>query len=108
MLFRFKKERWEGLTAEKAVDMISHLPPTVTDLIINDASFGLNFMDAVINHLTSTSNLRWLRLNDTVAGGEEGPKAGTRLAKAVAANKTMEYLYLCDTDLMDGDNAEDW
>jgi len=99
---------WNKLTAEKAVDLISHLPPTVKNLYISHADFGAEFIDTVTKHIQTTSQLDFLGLNRTVAGGEEGRKAGKRFAGAIALNVTIKQLYLHCTDLVVADNVEEW
>jgi len=108
MEFDFEDDGWKGMTAEKAVGLIDHLPHTTTRLWINDADFGVEFVESVVNHIRATSKLDDLTLFDTVAGGDDGRKAGARLADAIASNTTLTELELWRTDLLVAENVEEW
>ena len=83
MYFRFNYEGWKGITAEKAVCLIDHLPPTVTKLWIYNANFGVDFVDSVSNYIRTTSKLDYLELDSTRAGGEDGRQAGSTLTQFI-------------------------
>ena len=108
MELNFENEGWKGITAEKAVCLIDHLPPTVTRLEIYNANFGVDFVDSVSNYIRTTSKLDHLALRSTEAGGEDGRQAGVRLAEAVSSNTTLTTLCLESTDLLVEENVEEW
>ena len=57
-----------------ATQLIAYLPLTIMKLYISDANFENEFMEAVIKHVSTTSNLKELILYDTKVCGEEGGK----------------------------------
>ena len=107
MIFDFDEKGWKGITAEKAVCLIDHLPP-ITKLYIYNANFGVDFVDSVSNYIRTTSTLEYLNLYSTEAGGEDGRQAGVRLAEAVSSNTTLTKLWLSTTDLLVEENVEEW
>ena len=71
MDFFFNMDEWRGINAEQATLIIAHLPPTVWWLYIKDAKFGKLFINAVIDHVAGSSNMKTLTLYDTLASKEE-------------------------------------
>ena len=55
-----------------ATQLIAYLPITIMKLYISDANFENEFIEAVIKHVSATSNLKEIILYDTKFGGEEG------------------------------------
>jgi len=107
--FDFEEDGWRGLTADRAIQLVAHLPPTVTDLWINYASFGKGFVEAVIQHVAVSSSLRELNLRNTVVSGkEEGRELGVRLADVLSTNNTITSLNLQSTDLLVSANVKEW
>jgi len=118
----FYLEGWKGMTAEKAVALIDNLPPTTVSLTLDDAKctdaaklrftdakFEVDFVYSVAKHIRTTSNLRYLNLAaGTVVGGEDGRKAGVRLAEAVSSNTTITEIYLSRMDLIGEKNVKEW
>ena len=103
---------WDGLSAERAVEMVSHLPPSIEGLKIVAAPYGSPFMDAMIDWIEKKStNLKSLQIWNTCVCGrylDEGRDVGIRLAKTLAANSTIESLKLIETDLMGSRNVDEW
>merc|ERR1740136_180867 len=100
---------FSGLTATRAIQLMSHLPLTIKRLDIFNAEFGSEFMEALIKQVEQFENLEGLAISDTLVGGEMGGKeAGVRLAKVLAANTTIKILFLYDTDLIRIDNVVQW
>eukprot|EP00554_Chaetoceros_debilis_P007183 CAMPEP_0194075886 /NCGR_PEP_ID=MMETSP0149-20130528/2787_1 /TAXON_ID=122233 /ORGANISM="Chaetoceros debilis, Strain MM31A-1" /LENGTH=759 /DNA_ID=CAMNT_0038756483 /DNA_START=415 /DNA_END=2694 /DNA_ORIENTATION=+ len=103
--FNFREGgRWDQLTKDQAVDLISHLPLTIESLTINTAPYGSIFMIALIKWLKKCQNIKVLKIYFTCVG----TLAGTDLAKAIATNKTIEELVLYETDLVGERNAFQW
>ena len=104
-------EAWDDLSAERAVEMINHLPPSIEGLKIRTAPYGSPFMDAVIEWIEKSTNLKSLEINDTSVCGRNGcggRDAGIKLAKTLAAKKSIEVLRLTHTDLMGSRNVDEW
>ena len=129
---------WNHLTAnpQKAAEMISHLPPSLENLTIYSAPFGIGFLDAVIDWIRNdATHLKSLAIwytcscmngnnngNVTVNGNGNGNgngkvtvnanggrDVGGRLAKALTVHKTtMERLNLYQTDLIGSRNVHEW
>jgi len=103
---------WDGLSAERAVEMVSHLPPSIEGLEIMAAPYGSPFMDAVIDWIGEKStNLKSLVIWNTCVGGrneDDGQDAGIKLAKTLADKNTIESLKLSRTDLMGSRNMDEW
>ena len=95
---------WNDLSAERAVEMINHLPPSIESLEIQSVPFGSPFMDAVIDWIEKKSkNLKSLSILFTFVGGRnvnDGRDTGIKLSKTLAAKNTIESLVLGYTDLM--------
>ena len=110
MSFDFKSNGpWSGLTAARAIELVAHLPPTIEKLTIENAEFGREFMDALIDGVKVFHNLNFLWLNKTLVGGKDGgQEAGLRLAEVIASHTSIKQLNLCDTDLIGTDNVEQW
>jgi len=114
MKFNFEPGNgWDDLSAEMAVEMMSHLPPSIEGLEIDYAPFGSSFVDAVIDWIEkkSTSNLKSLRISHTCVGGTKvngGQDAGIKLAKVLATKNTLKTLSLDHTDLMGSRNVDEW
>jgi len=100
------------LSAERAVEMINHLPPSIEKLVIRFVPYGSPFMDRLIHWIEKKStNLKSLHIDFTRVGGRnvnEGRDAGIRLAKTLAAKNTIETLWLYETDLMGSRNVDEW
>jgi len=103
-------DSWDGLSAQKAADMISHLPPSIEELLIDVAPYGSIFIDALIEWIkTIAKNLKYLGIRFTCVGGkDEGRDAGVRLAEALATNNTLHALWLRGTDLVGSRNVNEW
>jgi len=105
-------EGWGGLSAERAVEMINHLPPSIERLVIWCAPpYGSPFMDAVIDWIEKSKNLKTLSIWNTSVGGrnvDDGRDTGIRLAKTLAAKNTIKRLWLYETDLMGSRNVDEW
>jgi len=99
---------WMGTTANRAKELMSHLPLTVTNLTIWNGNLGVEMIDAVTEHVANTTKLDYLFLWQTHAGGEEGRKAGERLAGAMVVNTSVRSLVLRHTDLVVRENVEQW
>jgi len=103
---------WNDLSAERAVEMISHLPPSIERLEIDSAPFGSPFIDGLIDWIDKKStNLKSLDINGTFVGGRnvnDGRDAGIKLAKTLADMNTIETLWLGQTDLMGSRNVDEW
>ena len=102
---------WNDLSAERAVEMINHLPPSIESLRIAYAPYGSPFMDAVIDWIEKSTNLKSFHILGTLVNGrnvDEGRDAGIKLAKILAAKNTIEYLWLTATDLMGSRNVDEW
>jgi len=86
---------FNGLSAERAVDMICHLPPSIEGLEIFVAPYGSPFMDAVIDWIERSTNLKTLCIDHMIVGGRNGGRdAGIKLSKTLAAKNTIESLRL--------------
>jgi len=100
---------FSGLTATRAIQLMSHLPLTIKRLDIFNAEFGSEFMEALIKQVEQFENLEGFAISDTLVGGEKGgQEAGVRLAKVLSANTTIKILFLYDTDLIGIDNVVQW
>jgi len=102
---------FDGLTAARATQLVSHLPLTIGDCSIWDtgAKYGFEFMDALIERVKEFHDLKELWICDTSVGDEEGgQEIGVRLAKIISTNTTIKTLGLTSTDLIGTDNAEQW
>lgn len=110
MEFRFQEDGWNGLTADRAVQLIAHLPLSTVELRISDANFGVGFIEEVTKFVGKSDKLIWLSLYDSYAsGGErEGQEAGVRLADAIASSGSLRDLGLCRTRLLAMENIEQW
>jgi len=112
MFFEFgSTDEYSGLTATRAIQLMSHLPLTIKGLYIKNAGdrFGSEFMDALIQQVDQCKNLEWLGINNTKVGDEKGgQEAGVRLAKVLATNTTITYLRLSNTDLIGSGNVVEW
>jgi len=114
MKFNFEAGNgWDDFSAEMAVEMMSHLPPSIEGLGIDYAPYGYPFMDAVIDWIEKKStNLKSLRISHTFIGGgmkvNGGQDAGIKLAKVLAAKNTLETLSLDHTDLMGSRKVNEW
>jgi len=109
MNFNFKDDRWNGLPADRATELIAHLPLTVRKLQIYNADYGPGFMEALIQHVGESSTLRRLDLINTLVGDEEeGQEAGVWLAHILASNENIKSLMLYETDLMGSNNITQW
>jgi len=86
---------WDDLSAERAVEMINHLPPSIEELVITFAPFGSPFIDGLIDWIEKKStNLKSLSIHHTWVGGRNGGRdAGIRLSK---------------TDLVGSRNLHEW
>ena len=60
MEFKFSEDGWNGMMVERVTELMSHLPPTVSELSIEDADFGAEMMNAIIKHVWDTQ--AWLRV----------------------------------------------
>jgi len=49
-----------SLCAERAVEMINHLPPPIEGLKINSAPYGSPFINAMIDWIDKSNNLKYL------------------------------------------------
>merc|ERR1712008_154689 len=108
MYFNFGDE-FRELTATRATQLMSHLPLTIKRLIIVDAEYGSEFMEALIEQVGKFKNLEKLGIFNTKVGDEKGgQEAGVRLAKVLATNTTIKSLELYDTDLIGSDNVVEW
>merc|ERR1711935_1047564 len=106
---------------------MAHLPLTIKELSIENANFGAEFVEALIQQVGKFKNLEKLRISNTyvsdekgiwntlvrLVGGKKGDEkggqeAGVRLAKVLATNATIKELYLWYTDLIGSDNVEEW
>jgi len=107
MQFNFEAgSGWDDLSAERAVEMINHLPPSIKGLVIVDAPYGSPFMDEVIDWIEKSTSLKYLHIACTCVGGRNrGRDVGIGLAKTLAAKNTTETLKLSYTDLMGSRNA---
>jgi len=107
--FDFRAGRgWDDLSAERAVEMINHLPPSIEGLRIRSAPYGSPFMDAVIDWIEKSNNLKTLHIHTTCVGGRNGGRdTGIRLAKTLTAKNTIKSLKLFKTD-MGSRNVDDW
>ena len=104
-------EGWDDLSAERAVEMINHLPPSIERLVIWCAPYGSPFMDAVIDWIEKSNHLKTLSIWNTSVGGrnvDDGRDTGIRLAKTLAAQNTIKRLWLYETDLMGSRNVDEW
>jgi len=100
---------WDKLTKEKAVELIQHLPVTIEGLEIRYAPYGEEFVKAIAEFITTTTNLKQLRFGSTFAGGMKGGRdCGTSLAKALENHPNIKELELFHTDLIGQRNASDW
>lgn len=107
----FGEDGWDGLTADRATQLIKHLPLTIVELNVSHAEdkFGTPFIDAVSKHVSESSRLDKLWLSDISVGGEEGGKAAVRLVEAIDANNSLKEFYLGgETDLLGLNNLEEW
>jgi len=108
MSFNFGKE-WSELPADRAIQLVDHLPPTIKALYINDANFGKEFIDAVIKHVGKSLKLERLDLDGTKVGDDNaGQDAGVRLVNVLASNNTITSLELRSTDLLGSMNVKHW
>lgn len=107
MNFNFKND-WNGLAVGRATELIAHLPLTVRKLEIHNADYGNTFMEALIQHVGESSNLRTLNLINTLVGDGEGEEAGAWLAHLLASNKNIKSLVLSETDLVGFNNMNQW
>jgi len=102
---------WNDLSAERAVEMINHLPPSIGKLdIFGGSKYESPFMDAVIDWIEKKStNLKSLQIDHVfVCGRNGGRDAGIELAKTLAAKNTIESLCLYSTDLIGSRNVDEW
>ena len=93
MAFNFEAgSAWNDLSAERAVEIINHLPPSLEELWIWHAPYGSLFMDAVIDLIETSTNLKDLTIYGTCVCGryvDEGRDAGIKLAKTLAAKNRI-------------------
>lgn len=110
MTFDFGSEGgFSGLTATRAVQLISHLPLTIKLLWIENAEFGGEFIESLIEQVKIFKNLVEFHLIDTFVGGERGgQEVGVRLAEVLAINTTITEFSLDRTDLIGSDNVAQW
>jgi len=109
MRFDFSADGWSGLTADRAIQLIVHLPITIVMLGIRSGNFGSKFMEALIQRVSKASKLKCLEIDDTLVGFEEGrEEIGVKLAEVMASDNTIEDLWLWNTDLLVSNNAKQW
>jgi len=107
--FDFEEDGWSGLTADRAIQLVAHLPPTVPELWINYANFGKGFVEAVIQHTAGSTNLKELNLRNSIVGGEEeSSELGIRLAEVISTNNTITSLNVQSTKLLVSTNVKEW
>ena len=49
-----------GLTATRATQLVAHIPLTIENVIIADAKYGVDFMEALIERVKELHNLKEL------------------------------------------------
>ena len=60
--FDFLEDEWKDMTADEAIELVKHLPPTVWGLKIKDANFESELVEAVIEHVKTTESTTKLDL----------------------------------------------
>jgi len=97
------------LSAVRAIQLVTYLPLTIDRLIIADAQYGAEFMEALIERVKQLHRLKELTIEKSSVGGEkEGQEIGLRLVKTLSTNTTIERLSLWDTNFIGQDNVKDW
>jgi len=101
---------WDDVSAERVVEMISRLPPSIEGLWITNAPYGSSFMDALIEWIKNATHIKSLAIEITCVGGmlNGGRDVGARLADALATKNTLEALALNHTDLIGSRNVNEW
>merc|ERR1712008_293356 len=99
-----------ALTAAQATQLAEHLPPTIESLIIAEANYGVEFLEALIERVKLLNEVKELTIENTFVGGDEGEGqlVGLRLAEILSTNTTIERLHLWNTDLIGTENVEQW
>jgi len=83
------------LTEIRATQLVAHLQLTIEDVIIADAKYGVDFMEALIERVKKLHNLKELTIEMTSVGAEEeGIEVGLQLANALSPNTSIERLSL--------------
>jgi len=97
------------LTAAQATQLVAHLPPTIESLIIAEANYGVEFLEALIERVKQLHDMKELTIENTLVGGDGGgQQVGLRLAEILSTNTTIERLHLWNTDLIGTENVEQW
>ena len=101
---------WDDLSAERAAEMISHLPPSIQILMIaNAAPYGSSFMDGLIEWITNATHIKCLAIETTcVCELNGGRDVGARLADALSTKNTLEYIVSNHSDLIGSRNVNEW
>ena len=72
-------------------------------------SLGVQFTKALIERVGKFKKVKELVIWDISCGDvDEGEELGVRLAEVIAANNTIETLWLCRTGLLIENNAKKW
>jgi len=110
MAFNFDEDDvWGDLTVVQAAQLMAHLPLNINTLYIDNAAYGAEFMDAVIQRIKQFSNIKYLFIvRTTVVGEEGGQEVGVRLAEVLATNTTITDIIMDNTNLIDDKNKEQW
>ena len=101
---------WDEWSIDDIIHLIKHLPPTIEEIRICCAPYGPAFMNAVIEWMKTTVNLRIVVIELTCVGGENGEARyiGARLAKILAKKDKVTHIWLEVTDLIGSRNALKW
>merc|ERR1740124_1012082 len=118
MKFVFNKNGgWSDLTMVQAAQLMAHLPLNINTLMIYEAEYGAEFMNAVIQRIKQFSNIRFLNIFYTTVVGEEGGQEvgvceyGAEFMNAVIQQikqfRNIELLNICDTTVVGEEGGQE-
>lgn len=102
------------MTEKKAIDLVKHVPHGVSRLKIWHASFGLGFMEALINKVGSIEKdvtnrkLEELVIHYAKVGEKENDRLAEEIRKVLRISTTIELLRVYSIDLIREDNVKVW
>jgi len=91
MHFDFSEVGWRDLTADRATQLVAHLPLTIYELIIDKADFGRIFWETLSQRVEKCLKIKVLEIWDTKVGmlmrlGEVGDNVTSKLRKLCELN----------------------
>ena len=109
MKLDFNEDGWKGMTADRATELVSHLPLNIRKLEILEAKFGVKFAKALIERVGQCKKLKHLFLYGISCGDvDEGEELGVRMAEVISANVTIEKIWLWNTYFLVVNNVNPW